>query len=154
MLIQINIDTQDLSKTDKEILAFLGGSEKDFVVHSSPEDASEPDAPAKAKPAPAKKEEPAPAKAKPAPAKKEEPAPAKEEPVEEPVEKPKPTAKKAAQAGDGPTMAQAVEIATKLVSENKTAEVKAALQAQGVRRVSELKDSEQIAAFIEAVEAI
>lgn len=51
---------------------------------------------------------------------------------------------------EGATMSDAVEVATKLVSSGKSADVKAALADVGVKRVSELK-SKDIAAFIEAL---
>lgn len=48
--------------------------------------------------------------------------------------------------------AQAVEKATALIASGKAAKVKKALAAHGVTRVTELKDEDDLAAFIEALE--
>lgn len=68
------------------------------------------------------------------------------EAVETPV--PKKAAKKAAapvepeeEGTDGPTMEQAVEKATELVTEGRAADVKGALATFGVKRVTELDES-------------
>lgn len=48
-------------------------------------------------------------------------------------------------------MEQAVQKATKLVSDGKASEVKAALEKAGARRVSELKDVDSIRIFLDAL---
>jgi Ribosome-associated chaperone zuotin len=53
--------------------------------------------------------------------------------------------------GDAPTLDDAVSKATKLVSEGKTAQVKAALLAAGAKRVSELKGA-GISVFLNSLE--
>lgn len=52
--------------------------------------------------------------------------------------------------GDGPTMEDAVALATKLVSSGQAAKVKAALSEVGAKKVSEVKD-EDIATFVNAL---
>lgn len=78
------------------------------------------------------------APAKPAP--KKSAAKAKPAPEPEPEE----------EASDGPTLEDAVARATELVSEGRAADVKGALQNFGVKRVSELEES-QVEAFLEAL---
>lgn len=94
--------------------------------------------------------------AKPAPAKK---APAaKPEPKPEPVAEPEPEAapEEDLLGGDtepepeGPTMADAVAAATKLVSSGGAPKVKEALAAVGAKRVSEIP-ADQITAFLDAL---
>lgn len=70
--------------------------------------------------------------------KKAAPAPAKEEPEEDLL------------GGSGPTMADAVALATKLVSEGQAAKVKEALAGVGAKRVSELTD-DTIATFVSSL---
>lgn len=92
-----------------------------------------------------------------APAKRTRKAPAKvvEEPTPEPEAAPSaPTAPAAEsadeEATDGPSLEDAISLATKLVSEGKRPKVKEALASIGVGRVSQLKP-EQVQAFIDAV---
>lgn len=79
--------------------------------------------------------------AKPAAAKKAAPA-AKSAPEPEPEED--------LVGGDAPTMADAVALATKLVSAGQSAKVKEALADAGAKRVSELSE-EAIPAFVAAL---
>lgn len=65
--------------------------------------------------------------------------------------KPKPEPEEDLVGGSQPTLQDAVALATTLVGKGKSAEVKAALKEQGVNKVSELTDPEDIAAFIEAL---
>lgn len=75
--------------------------------------------------------------------------------VDDAEETPAPRAKSKAQPAadepDGPTMEQAVERATELVGEGRAADVKGALANFGVKRVSELEES-QIAEFLESLD--
>lgn len=104
----------------------------------------------KAKPAPKAKAKPAP-KAKPEPV-KDEPAPAKPEPVEAaPAAEPEPAKDEPEQAkdedGPGTSVDDAVARAAALLSEGKAEQVKAALAALDINRVSQLKPS-QVEAFL------
>lgn len=130
---QITIDTNNLSELDINMLAFLAGQE--------PEAETEPDEPVEETPAPAKK------------------APAKKAAAAKPA--PEPEVPSSEEAGDGgdedlvggtaPTMSDAVAAATKLVSSGGSAKVKAALEAVGAKRVSEMAESD-IPAFLAALE--
>lgn len=53
--------------------------------------------------------------------------------------------------GDAPTKKDALAAASKLVADGKSATVKAAIEAVGIKRVSEISD-EQVPAFLEALE--
>lgn len=88
---------------------------------------------------------------KPAPvAKKAAPAPAKASPAKA-TKAPEPDVEEDEDASDdAPTKQDAVDRATELVSTGKAAQVKAALNAAGVKRVSELKDAD-IPAFLDAL---
>lgn len=116
---QITIDTNNLSDLDKSVLALLAGG------------AAPAAAPA--------------AKATPAPAKKAAAAPKKEEPVEEP-EADEPDADEE-QGSDEPTIDDAKEKASALVSNGEAAKVKAALTAVGAKKVSEIP-ANKVAAFL------
>ena len=120
MHITITIDTDNLSAVDQEILGRLAGGQAEAP---------------KAAPAAKKAAKPAP-KAK-APEPVEEPEEAVEEPEEDLL----------GGGDDAPTMEDAVSLATKMVSDGKTAEVKAALAAVGAKRVSEISEA-KIAEFI------
>lgn len=129
---KIEIDTNNLSELDINMLAFLAGIEatEPDASGEETEPEPEPEAPAPAKKAPAKK-----AAAKPAPA---------PEPDLIGGDEPEPPA-------DGPTMSDAVAAATKLVSSGGSAKVKAALESVGAARVSGL-DEADIPAFLAALE--
>jgi hypothetical protein len=137
---QITFDTNN-AEDIKQVKAFLSLSDDAVAAPVADEPAE----------APAKKAAPAAKKAAPA-AKK---AAAKPEPTPEPEE-----AEEADEApedededllgGDEPTMADAVELATKLVSGGEAPRVKAALADVGAKRVSELK-GDDIATFVNAL---
>lgn len=130
---QIVINTEEITDLDRAVLAVLADGGATAPVATKAEIAET------AAPAPAKKAEPA----KKAAAPKAEPAPAPEpepEPEAEPV------------ASSGATLTDAVEAATKLVSEGKAAKVKAALAEAGAKRVSELAEGD-IPAFLAALDA-
>lgn len=138
---KIELDTNNLTDLDRELLAVVLGGSPAATPASAPATASVP-TPA---PAPAKKA--APAKA--APAKVEEPT---TEPEETPTsEEAGDTGEEDLVGGDGPTMSDAVAAATKLVSSGGAAKVKAALAEVGAKRVSEMSDSD-IPAFLAALE--
>lgn len=122
----IQFNTEELTPLDRKVLALLAG-----VGDPAPEKAAAP-APEKAA-SPAKKASPPKATA-PAPAPVEEPESAAEEPA----------------AGDAPTLDDAIAIATKMVSDGKSAQVKAALADVGAKRVSDI-DADQIGAFLAAL---
>lgn len=63
---------------------------------------------------------------------------------------PEPAAEEDLVGGDAPTMADAVALATKLVSAGQSAKVKEALADTGAKRVSELSD-DAIAGFVAAL---
>lgn len=150
MQIIIN-ETNELSALDITVLRALVGNQ---VVTDAP-------APAAAAP----KEEEAPAEAPKArrtrKAATPKPEPVVEEPEngpeddEEPAEEEKgqPEVDEAEEdllGGDEPTMADAVALATELVSDGKAAKVKAALAEVGAKRVSELK-GDGIATFVNSL---
>ncbi len=78
------------------------------------------------------------------------------ETAEEPEEEaPAPRTRKAKVApepepADGPTLEDAIALATELVAEGRTADIKAALTTFGVKRVGELEES-QVADFVAAL---
>ena len=83
------------------------------------------------------------------------PAPAAEptpEPKKAAAKKTKATEPKAETPTDGPSLQDAVDAAAKLVSAGKTAEVRAALNAVGARRVSEVA-ADSVQAFLDALTA-
>lgn len=126
---QIIINTeQPLSDEDRQVLAVLAGTTVAL--------AGEVGVAAPAKAAPAAKKAAAPkAAAKPAPAPEPEPADDDDDLV-----------------GDAPTMADAVARATALVGAGEASRVKTALADLGVKKVSELKTDDDIAAFVTALE--
>jgi pyruvate/2-oxoglutarate dehydrogenase complex dihydrolipoamide acyltransferase (E2) component len=126
---QIVINTEEITDLDRAVLAVLADGGATAPVAPKTEIAET------AAPAPAKKAEPA----KKAAAPKAEPEP-EPEPEAEPV------------ASSGATLTDAVEAATKLVSEGKAAKVKAALAEAGAKRVSELAEGD-IPAFLAALDA-
>lgn len=130
MKIQIEVDTSTATAADYQMLNRLASAVSDQDWPSAAETVeAEP-----AKPAPAKK----------AAAKKPEPEPeaeADEEVVEAEI----------VEDDDDALMEQAVQKATKLVSDGKASEVKAALEKAGARRVSELKGGDNIRKFLEAL---
>jgi len=77
-------------------------------------------------------------------------APAKKAAAAKPAPEPEPEAEEDLLGGDTPTMADAVALATKLVSAGEAAKVKAALADAGAKRVSEL-DEDKIAGFVAAL---
>ena len=144
MIIQITIDTTTLTTEDAAVLAALLPGVKPAATETLKTPAPVAKPVAKATPA-----------AKPVAKPVARPA-AKATPVEEPVAEEEPAIEEQEEDVVGvaaPTMADAVERASKLVSQNKTAGVKAALTDIGVRRVSELKD-DQIKEFLDAVESL
>lgn len=128
---QIVINTEEITDLDRAVLAVLADGGATAPVATKAEIAET------AAPAPAKKAEPA----KKAAAPKAEPAP-----------EPKPEPEAEAVASSGATLTDAVEAATKLVSEGKAAKVKAALAEAGAKRVSELAEGD-IPAFLAALDA-
>lgn len=127
---QIIINTEvPLSDEDRAVLALLAGNP---VAAAAP-------AAAAAAPAAAPKKR---AAAKPAPA----PAP---EPEDEPEDEDE---DEDVVGGTAPTMGDAVARATELVGAGEASRVKAALADLGVKKVSELKGADDIAAFVEALE--
>lgn len=131
--VTINLDIEGKpTPSEQAILAALGGVNVQAATNS-PDWPSQPEAfpiAPKAEPKPAKK----------AAAPKPKPAP-----------EPEPDAAEDDAAEDGPSLSDAVKKATKMVSEGKSGEVKAALTSVGVKRVSELAGG-QIAEFLAAVE--
>jgi uncharacterized membrane protein len=123
MAMEITIVTNELSKLDKQILGILAGAAEMPV--------SQPTTAPAAKATP--KAAPVAQKAAPAPEPEPEPEAAEEDLV-----------------GSAPVMADAVALATQLVSEGKSADVKKVLADNGVKRVSELS-GDQIAAFVSAL---
>lgn len=122
---QITIpDTNELSELDRNVLAALLGN--DVSPASAPASQPKNDPKAESKP----KAE----KAAPKETKKPEPEPDEDDNSDE--------------GDDGPTMKDAVALATKLVSDGEASRVKAALSDLGAKRVSELKSAEDIATFI------
>jgi hypothetical protein len=75
---------------------------------------------------------------------------AKKAAAAKPAPEPEPEADEDLVGGDAPTMADAVALATKLVSAGDAAKVKAALADAGAKRVSELPD-DAIAGFVAAL---
>ena len=137
MGIQITFDTDNLSPEDREVIALAIG------VSTTTTTAAAAPAPAAAAKAPAKKAAAAPAKKAAAPAPDPEP-----EAVEEEVEE---AEEDLVGGGEAYTMKDAVARATALVSAGHTPRVKEALAGQGVKRVSELKGDDAIAAFMESL---
>ena len=133
-------DTNELSELDLTVLKALVGVESSTPAAANK--ASSTAAPAAEKAAPAAKKA-----AAAAPAKK---AAAKPEPDPEPeAEEEEPEAEDEDLVG-GPTMADAVALATKLVSEGRAVEVKSTLAECGAaKRVSEL-EGDNIAKFVNA----
>jgi hypothetical protein len=132
---QITIDTtKELSDLDKSVLRTLLGHS---ASSSAPATAAEAEEPTVAKAAAPAKKAAAPAKkaAAPKPDPEPEPGAARQEPDEDLL------------GSDGPTMEDAVALATKLVHGGEAARVKAALADAGAKRVSELKESD-IADFV------
>lgn len=136
------------------------GLEQEILAALSPTSAGSPTAPSPAPkaadPAPAPKTAPAASK----PASKPAPKAKKEAPVEEPpAQEEEKTLQEelfeidgdAAPAAEEPTLQDAIDRATELVSNGKASVVKEALAAQSAKRVSELK-GKGIAAFLTAVE--
>lgn len=120
---QITINTAEaLSDTDLAILAVL--VQQDAAATPAPKAE-------KAAAKPAKK-----AAAKPEPKPEPEPEPEEDEDL--------------VGGDDAPTMEDAVALATKLVSSGRSKDVKAALNAAGAKRVSELK-AEDIPEFVNAL---
>lgn len=117
---QITIDTNNLSELDIAMLGFLA-------------DQGEPQEP---------DEDPAPVVETPKP--KAAKAPKAEKPAEPVAETPaaEPEEEDLLGGEDVPTMSQAIAAATELVSTGGAAKVKAALAEIGVKRVSEMKDSD------------
>lgn len=130
MQITITLDTEKLSPADISFLGALAGQEQ------LPKAAAA--TPAKAAPA-AEKPAAKATKAKPEPKAEPEPDTADDE-VQTPAD----------EEGDGPTMQDAVELATKLVSNGEAKRVKEALADAGAKRVSELK-ADKVADFIAAL---
>jgi hypothetical protein len=133
----VAFDTAELTTLDKQVLALLAGSATPAPAPAPAVDrdvAVEFATPA-AKPAPAKKA----AAPKPEP----EPEPEPEEDLVGDSAEPEP---------EGPTMADAVAAATKLVSSGGAPKVKEALAAVGAKRVSEIP-ADSIQAFLTALEA-
>lgn len=123
MQITITLDTESLSETDKQILSSLSGAAAVVGDQAS---------------APSAKSAPT-TKAEPKATKKAEPkAVQKAEPEDDDDD---------SDGDDGATLQDAIDLATKVVSEGKAKAVKAALTSAGVKRVSELKAS-QVAAFM------
>lgn len=122
---QITIDTENLTALDVLVLRMVLG------------DAETPT--------------PAPAAASPSAAKPVKKAAAKAEPVVEPEPEPEPEDDDLV-GGTAPTMADAVARATELVGSGDAPRVKAALTDLGVKKVSELKSDDDIAAFVAALE--
>lgn len=118
----ISFETENLTAEDRQVLAVLAG---DAVATVEPIKAA-----AAALAERAGVDKPAPAKKAAAAAKKEEPAEGD---------------------ADGPTLQEAVDRATELVSDGKAKEVKAALKEVGAAKVSELDGPEQIAAWLAEV---
>lgn len=149
MHVQINVNTaDDFSEVDRNVLLALAGV-KDAVVEPKTAES------VPAKPAPTR----APAKPAPKPAPQAEEADetaeepeAKPEPKPEPKAAPKPAPKAAPKAEEGPTLEDVITFATDLVSKGKQPEVRAALEAVGVKRVSELK-GKQLAEFLAQFDA-
>lgn len=124
---QITIDTENLTALDVLVLRMVLG------------DAETPT--------------PAPAAASPSAAKPVKKAAAKAEPVVEPEPEPEPEPEDDdLVGGTAPTMADAVARATELVGSGDAPRVKAALTDLGVKKVSELKSDDDIAAFVAALE--
>lgn len=132
MQITITLDTEKLSPADISFLGALAGQEQ------LPKAAAA--TPAKAAPA-AEKPAAKATKAKPEPKAEPEPETGDDEPDATPS---------ADEEGDGPTMQDAVELATKLVSNGEAKRVKEALADAGAKRVSELK-ADKVADFIAAL---
>lgn len=134
MYIEIHHNTAEpLTEQDRALLKALLGEETGSTPVSAPAAA----APAKA----AKKAAPKAEKAAPAP----EP-----EPEDEPEADAEPEADEDLVGDDGPTMEDAVALATKLVSSGQAAKVKAALGEVGAKKVSEIKAGD-IATFVNAL---
>jgi hypothetical protein len=127
---QITITTDDAALA-ADLISLINGSGVQAEVA----------APAPAAKAPAKKAAAAPAKKAAAPAPEPEP-----EAVEDEVEEDEDLV-----GGEAYTMKDAVARATALVSAGHTPRVKEALAGQGVKRVSELKGDDAIAAFMESL---
>lgn len=138
---KIELDTNNLTDLDRELLAVILGTSPAPTPASAPATASVPT------PAPAKKAAPAKAAAKPAPTPEPE-VEADETPTSEEAGD---TGEEDLVGGDGPTMSDAVAAATKLVSSGGAAKVKAALAEVGAKRVSEMSESD-IPAFLAALE--
>lgn len=148
--VQITIDTNHLTDIDLRVLAVLSGGASPSPVVAGPIDEPAPASAADDKPAPkrrraTKKTEPAP---DPAPSDDDNDAVTAEEPAEEPSANDDAGDSEKADSGEEEiTMADAVRVATELVSNGRAKDVKAALADFGAGRVSELK-GDDIAAFV------
>ena len=143
---QITFNTAELTTLDQQVIALLAGSSQ--PINGTPVAAP--------KPAPAKK---AP---KPEPKPEEDLVPASsaaregDQAVAAAAAEPEPVVEEDLLGGDaepepeGPTMADAVAAATKLVSSGGAPKVKEALAAVGAKRVSEIP-ADSIAAFLDAL---
>lgn len=118
---QITIDTENITQQDRDILALVLGGE----AAPAPQKAAKPAATTKSKDT-------------------------KPEPVEEPEEPADEAGDDEGEKSEGASMEDAVALATKLVSNGKAAQVKAALSDCGAKRVSELDES-KIGEFIAAL---
>lgn len=137
MQITITLDTNELTEADKATLRSLAGDAgATTVVVNNGGEKPEKAAPAAKSSSTAKS------------TKKAEKAPEPE--PEEAEEADEPDTDDSDDAGDGPTMKEAVELATKLVSSGEAKKVKAALNAVGAKRVSELPE-DKIGEFVDSL---
>lgn len=142
--------TTPLSADDRALLEYvLGGSSTPTAAPA--EEKPEPKARKKPGPKPKKTAEP---EGEPAPhpmddaEETQEPEP--EEPGATTEDDDSEDAAESAEDGDGATVADAVKLATKLVSSGKSPVVKKALKAVGAKRVSEIGEDD-VATFMEAL---
>lgn len=138
----ISIDTsQEISDLDKQVLALLGGAFFEAAPTPAPAPEEKPAPKAAAKPSGAAKKADAPKAAPKAP-----------KPVEEPESEPEEdaTERRGDDEGVDRSPKGAYDLAAKMLSKGKQGEVKAALTAAGVKKVS-LLDEDNVEAFFEAL---
>ena len=146
----ISFDTNELSPQDLRVLAFMAGQTQLPVAAPEPEPEPEPEP---VKPEPVKRTRKP--KAEPEPEPEPETSLNTSEDVPADLGEPAPaqpiTPADVDDTPEGPTMADAVAAATKLVSSGQAAKVKEALAAVGAKRVSEVP-ADKIGEFLAALQ--
>ena len=132
---QITLDTENLTDTDRQVLGLLAGGT--FTLGVEPEEFSEEQE---------SEEEPTPAKKAPAKRAEPKPEPMAEEPIEEEPEDEEPEDEQS----DEDLLALAVKKATEMVASGGATKVREALDAAGASRVREL-NADNVRDFFKAL---